>query len=336
MQKDQIKHVIMCFVPLFLAFVAFFFFFGEQLLLTLEYKNAAGVTVEEHISFNAFSLLKGDYHLSWLIISVFVTLFLGGALPVLSLINNDSVKKGAIFASIISLLVSVCLLFIMKEVFISYNAESIANFKSTDVSWGLACSILFIMLAAGSTLFVNKGLFKLSTHAIAEDGVLIALAFVLNFVKVPLTASGSVNLQLLPLFIIALRRGPLHGLVASGVVYGLLTCLTDGYGLITFPFDYLIGFGSAGFVGIFSKYVLDENKNFWARVGVLSGSVVVATFIRLVGGMASSMILYEFGFMKSLAYNIPYICLSGLAALVVLLALYYPLLKLNRIKPVEA
>lgn len=336
MQKDQIKHVIMCFVPLFLAFVAFFFFFGEQLLLTMEYKNADGVTVEEYISFNAFSLLKGDYHLSWLIISVFVTLFLGGALPVLSLINNDSVKKGAIFASIISLLVSVCLLFIMKEVFISYNAESITNFKSVDVSWGLACSILFIMIAAGSTLFVNKGLFKLSTHAIAEDGVLIALAFVLNFVKVPLAASGSVNLQLLPLFIIALRRGPLHGLVTSGVVYGLLTCLTDGYGLITFPFDYLIGFGSAGFVGIFSKYVLDENKNFWARVGVLSGSVVVATFIRLIGGMASSMILYEYGFMKSLAYNIPYICLSGLAALVVLLALYYPLLKLNKIKPVEA
>ena len=253
MQKDQIKHVIMCFVPLFLAFVAFFFFFGEQLLLTLKYTNAAGEKVKEYISFNAFLLLKGDYHLSWLIISVFVTLFLGGALPVLSLINNDSVKKGAIFASIISLLVSVCLLFIMKEVFISYNAESIANFKSVDVSWSLACSILFIMLAAGSTLFVNKNLFKLSTHAIAEDGVLIALAFVLNFVKVPLAAAGgSVNLQLLPLFIIALRRGPLHGLVASGVVYGLLTCLTDGYGLITFPFDYLIGFGSAGFVGIFS------------------------------------------------------------------------------------
>ena len=77
-----------------------------------------------------------------------------------------------------------------------------------------------------------------------------------------------------------------NGLVSSGVVYGLLTCLTDGYGLVTFPFDYLIGFGSAGFVGVFSKYVLDENKNFWARVGVLSGSVVVATFIRLVGGMA--------------------------------------------------
>ena len=225
----------------------------------------------------------------------------------------------------------------MKEVFISYNAESITNFKSVDVSWGLACSILFIMLAAGSTLFVNKGLFKLSTHAIAEDGVLIALAFVLNFVKVPLAATGgSVNLQLLPLFIIALRRGPLHGLVASGVVYGLLTCLTDGYGLITFPFDYLIGFGSAGFVGIFSKYVLDENKNFWARVGVLSGSVVVATFIRLIGGMASSMIVYEYGFMDSLIYNAPYVCLSGAAALVVLLALYYPLLKLNRIKPVEA
>ena len=337
MQKDQIKHVIMCFVPLFLAFVAFFFFFGEQLLLTLKYTNAAGETVKEYISFNAFSLLKGDYHLSWLIISVFVTLFLGGALPVLSLINNDSVKKGAIFASIISLLVSVCLLFIMKEVFISYNAEAIANFKSTDVSWGLACSILFIMLAAGSTLFVNKGLFNLSTHAIAEDGVLIALAFVLNFVKVPLAATGgSVNLQLLPLFIIALRRGPLHGLVSSGVVYGLLTCLTDGYGLVTFPFDYLIGFGSAGFVGIFSKYVLDENKNFWARVGVLSGSVVVATFIRLVGGMASSMIVYEYGFMDSLIYNVPYVCLSGAAALVVLLALYYPLLKLNKIKPVEA
>ena len=338
MSKDQIKRTVLCFLPLVFAIVGILFMFGNTLSYTIKYvPDGAQEAIKETFSLNLVSLFSTSVGLPWVYALILISISLGGILPLFCLLKKDKINDYFVYGSVITSLIAICFLFMSKEIYCSTVAYSIENFKSAELGWGSAVAILCSTISVFSVLALINEKIGLNTKSIAEDALLIAAAFVLNFIKVPLAATGgSVNLQLLPLFIIALRRGPLHGLVSSGVVYGLLTCLTDGYGLVTFPFDYLIGFGSAGFVGVFSKFILDENKNFWARVGVLSGSVVVATFIRLVGGMASSMILYEYGFMKSLAYNIPYICLSGLAALVVLLALYYPLLKLNRIKPVEA
>ena len=99
-------------------------------------------------------------------------------------------------------------------------------------------------LSAGLSLSQSYDETDFTIRDIAEDGILIAAAFGLNFIKIPVgPTGGSINLQMLPLMIIALRRGPFHGLVSGGIVYGLLTCLTDGYGFACYPFDYLIGRG---------------------------------------------------------------------------------------------
>ena len=53
-------------------------------------------------------------------------------------------------------------------------------------------------------------------------------------------------------------------------IFGLVTCLTDGYGFYTYPFDYLIGFGSIAVFGFFSR--LNEGEG-----GVLPERKVMTT-----------------------------------------------------------
>ena len=123
----------------------------------------------------------------------------------------------------------------------------------------------------------------LNIGEIAENGILIAMAFGLNFIKIPVGATGgSINFQMLPLMIIALRRGPASGLICGGILFGLLTCLTDGYGFACYPFDYLIGFGSVAVMGFFRPFIFGQNQkgyNFKGEAFLLLAGVL-STFIR--------------------------------------------------------
>ena len=197
----------------------------------------------------------------------------------------------------------------------------------------LILTILFAALSALlaiSVSFIEK---PMSTRDIAEEGILLALAFILNLLGFRVVkGGGSINLQMLPLFIIAIRRGPVHGLVCGGIIYGLVTCLTDGYGLVTYPFDYLIGFGSVMVLGLFSKFIVGENQKWYNLKGeifLLIGGLL-ATLIRFIGSTASSMIVYNYPFVASLSYNVTYIPLSGLIAIAMIMAVYGPLLKIHR------
>ena len=202
----------------------------------------------------------------------------------------------------------------------------------------LVLAILFTALT--SLLAISESLIEkpMSTRDMAEEGILLALAFILNligfrFVK----GGGSINLQMLPLFIIALRRGPIHGLVCGGIIYGLVTCLTDGYGLATYPFDYLIGFGSVMVLGLFARFILGKDQKWYNLKGEIFLFIggVIATAIRFIGSTASSMIIYKYSFMASVAYNVTYIPLSGLFAIVFIMAVYGPLLKIHKRFPVQ-
>ena len=190
-------------------------------------------------------------------------------------------------------------------------------------------------LLAISVSFIEK---PISTRDMAEEGILLALAFILNLIGFRVVkGGGSINLQMLPLFIIALRRGPVHGLVCGGIIYGLVTCLTDGYGLATYPFDYLIGFGSVMVLGLFRKLIMGEKQkgyNFKGELFLLIGGTL-ATLVRFIGSTASSMIIYQYSFMASVAYNVTYIPLSGLFAIVFIMVIYGPLLKIHRRFPVH-
>lgn len=93
---------------------------------------------------------------------------------------------------------------------------------------------------------------------------MVALSGALYLVKIfTLPQGGSVTLaSMVPIFILALRRGPKIGLVA-GVIFGLVALVEDtssGIEVIAYPaqviLDYPLAFGLLGLAGFFRKVPL--------------------------------------------------------------------------------
>ena len=185
---------------------------------------------------------------------------------------------------------------------------------------------------------MKKVLFGFKVADIVEIAILCALAIVLDtFVKIPLGPSGSINLSMVPILVIALRHGWFKTLFAGGLVYGLITCLLDGYGFITYPLDYFVGFGSTAVLGIFSEYIIKNYKKdaqkttvcfILLTLGILSWGV-----IRFFGSSLSSVLVYQYSWEAAFAYNLGYVFISCIADVVVLCMLLPVIYRLNRAYP---
>lgn len=124
-------------------------------------------------------------------------------------------------------------------------------------------------------------------YVVAEAGVAIALAAALHLVKLwEMPQGGSITLgTMVPLFIVALRRGPAVGIVA-GALYGLVEggIISQGrffYHPIQVVLDYPLAFGILGVAGYFPKYpVFGVTLGALARyvAHVLSGVVFFASY----------------------------------------------------------
>lgn len=201
-----------------------------------------------------------------------------------------------------------------------------------------AWSIIFSCLLFSSSLILlivasNKN--QYSVYDIVESAMLIALAIGLDLpsLKIQLGANGgSVSFTMIPLFILALRQGPIKGLLGCGVVYGFITCVLDNWGLFSFPFDYLLGYGSIAIMGFFNKFILTDGSNKISFKGVcfiFIGSILAISG-RLLSSTLSGIIFYEMEtFWASLLYNAIYILPSGAIVIISLIVLYKPLLLIN-------
>lgn len=172
---------------------------------------------------------------------------------------------------------------------------------------------------------MKKETFTFSVRDISEIAVMCALAIVLDrFVRIPIgSTGGSLNISTLPLFIVALRHGWFKGFIASGIVYGLTTCLLDAYGMQFFVFDYLIAFGSIGIGGLLSKIIFKQYENKGAKGKVLAFSLVIVIvgiffILRTLAASMDSMIFYGYTFWASIVYNVSYIGPSSIAVSVLL------------------
>ena len=117
-----------------------------------------------------------------------------------------------------------------------------------------------------------------------------------------------------------------------GIIYGLLTCLTDGYGFACYPFDYLIGFGSVAVMGFFRKQIFGEDQNGYNAKGIIFILIAatLTTTVRYIGSNVSSIVVYGLSLKGALTYNAFYIPLSGLISTLALIAMYGPLVQINR------
>jgi len=157
------------------------------------------------------------------------------------------------------------------------------------------------------------------TRVLTEAALAIALAFVLGLIKIfQMPFGGSISLEMIPLILLALRQGPVVGVVA-GSAYGLLNLAVQP--VVVHPvqvlFDYPLAFGALGLAGFFRPTV---------RGAVIGATVAVLA--RLVCHFVSGVVFFASyapegwnPYVYSGAYNAAYLVPSLVIALVVVVVL---------------
>ncbi len=151
-----------------------------------------------------------------------------------------------------------------------------------------------------------------------EVAIMAAVAFVLGYIKLySMPNGGSVSLEMLPIVIMAFRRGIKAGVI-TGLLMAILQMSTGGHVLsfIQIMFDYIIAFSVIGFASMFGKSLPK------AVIGI-----AVVCFIRFLCHVYIGVQVWEATWWVSVVYNGPYMFFSSL---VVILA-YIPLSKNKQI-----
>lgn len=118
------------------------------------------------------------------------------------------------------------------------------------------------------------------TRLLTEIAVVVALATVLGFIQLyRLPWGGSLSLKILPLLLLALRRGPKAGAVAGGLT-GIITLIRDP--IIVHPvqiaLDYFLPYVAFGVTGYFSSL---------PRTGI-----ALTGFVRLTAHLLSGVVYF--------------------------------------------
>ncbi len=179
--------------------------------------------------------------------------------------------------------------------------------------------------------------FSFTIKDITEIAVFIALAIILDseFLKFRIVPNGgSVSFAMVPLFIIAMRKGFYKGFIACGVIYGAINCLRDGWGLYSFPFDYLLAFGAIGIIGLFQKQIFnDQGKLTFKSCLFLSLGILLSLVGRLLSATISGILFYQTPFIPSMIYQLTYLGPTSIIVFASMFLLYKPLIMLQRLFP---
>ena len=171
----------------------------------------------------------------------------------------------------------------------------------------------------------------LRIRALTEGAIMVALAFVLSFVKLyELPNGGSLTPAMFPILLYALRWGLGRGL-GAGFLFGLLQLIFDGayaWGWQSMVLDYLLAFAPLGLAGIF------RGKAWGIFPGTLIGCLGRFA-VHYLSGVTIYRIIeptsvpgfgtYDNPHLYSLVYNGSYMLPNMLLALLLAGLLYVPL-----------
>jgi len=158
------------------------------------------------------------------------------------------------------------------------------------------------------------------TRFMAEIAVSVSLAVICSFIKVwEMPQGGSVALTMIPILLIALRRGVAAGMV-TGAIYGFISLLVAGviYHPMSIVLDYILAFGLLGVAGFFGRNM----------TGVVCGTVL-GVIGRFVSSTISGAVLFasyapegQNPWIYSIGYQAAYLIPELVIALVCLMLLF--------------
>ncbi len=252
--------------------------------------------------------------------------------PIVSMVSF-SIAFAFIFISIFALL------FLNRyTIYFNEGLKDTLNYKKIvpiTYSYGI-----YLISLIGLEFILIRRLFdkmNFTVYDMSEMAILCALALVLDKIKIPVGATGgSINASAVPLFIIAIRFGFLKGIISSSVIFGVISCMLDGYGFQFYPFDYLIAFSGYAFVGLIyhqflktTRGITDKNKRDNKELLYLNLSFVIGGVIswltRMTGHMISSIVYYGLDFSGAFIYNVIYVSFSVLGSVIIACALSKPI-----------
>lgn len=181
------------------------------------------------------------------------------------------------------------------------------------------------------------------TRLLVEIALTLALAAVLDMLRLwRMPQGGSVSLTMLPILVLAFRRGLGPGLLA-GALYGIVDILiapTPPVHWIQPVLDYPVAYLMVGLAGVVStplKHALAERRRGWALALITAGTSLGAAG-RFVAHWVSGMVFFgeyapegQPAWLYSALYNL-YIPVSAVACLV---AAFVLVPALDRIVPVD-
>ena len=134
---------------------------------------------------------------------------------------------------------------------------------------------------------------KNNTRFIAEAGIMLALTFILNSIRLyKLPQGGSITPGgYVPLLIFGFRWGWKKGLIL-GALYGLLDFAMDPFFLnvIQFLLDYPLAYAMLGLTGLFRKNLIVNGKVNNAKLII---GTIAATALRMLAAVISGVVFFK-------------------------------------------
>lgn len=324
---------------LYIAFLGLFFAFAAINLFLFEIN-------ETEVGLNFYQFLVGGtyYGVAFQSNNILLIILVVIALALVCYITSRCTKNKQVLSkymngiSLFLNLFAFVMLLLSNLLSKDFLPESVEGIKDSFEYNDLGIILLVITLASISAINL-RNVFdetKFKTRDIVEIAMLVSLSIVLDkFASIDIGATGgSFNFSGIPLLILCLRHGPVKGLIASSVVFGLLTCLIDGYGIQTYPFDYLIAFSGYALCGVvmnlMQKFYDKNQKSAIITILVATFAGAIGVFItRMIGSTISSMVFYKYEIGPALAYNVLYIGPSAAICFAAVALLSYPIYRIN-------
>jgi len=167
---------------------------------------------------------------------------------------------------------------------------------------------------------------------LVEIALAVALAAVLNMLKIwRMPNAGTVSFVMLPIIVIALRRGLVVGLI-TGALYGVVDFFVDPFPPVHWAqplLDYPVAFAAVGAAGLFAVWwhsAMRNNKSSSA-VMAIAAACLMAGALRYLAHTASGVLFFvEYAppgqpvLVYSLLYNL-YVPISAVLAFVAAIVL---------------